>query len=87
MSADEPFSIDSVPGRLPKTVVPLSYDIAVTPNVEALTLQGTESVVLQFRAATDTLAFNSVNERLSDVRLDGEPVKNVQSSDEKEWTT
>jgi aminopeptidase N len=85
--ADEPFSIESVPGRLPKTVVPLSYDIAVTPNIEALTLQGTESVVLQVRTATDSVEFNSVNERLSDVRLDGQPVKSVQSNDEKEWTT
>jgi aminopeptidase N len=84
--AEEPFSFDSAPGRLPKNVAPISYDIDITPDVETLTIKGTESVVLQFRAATDTVAFNSVNERLSNVRLDGQPVKSVASDDDKEWT-
>src|SRR5262249_34105872 len=29
----EAFPLESTPGRLPKTVVPVSYDIAITPNV------------------------------------------------------
>ncbi len=82
-----PFSFDSAPGRLPKNVVPLSYDVAIVPNVDALTLTGTESVQLQFRAATATLQFNSLNETLSDVLLDGKPVKSVTSSDAKQLTT
>ena len=82
-----PFSFDSAPGRLPKTVVPLSYDVSIVPNVDALTLTGTESVQLQFRAATATLQFNSLNETLSDVLLDGKPVKSVTSSDAKQLTT
>jgi aminopeptidase N len=82
-----PFSFDSAPGRLPKNVAPISYDVAIVPNVDALTLTGTESVQLQFRAATATVQFNSLNETLSDVLLDGKPVKSVTSNDAKQLTT
>src|SRR5258708_15734322 len=82
-----PFSFESAPGRLPKNVVPLSYDVAIVPDADALRLTGTESVQLQFRAATATVQFNSLNETLSDVRLDGKPVKSVTSSNEQQLTT
>jgi aminopeptidase N len=82
-----PFSFETAPGRLPKNVVPISYDVAIVPNAEALRLTGTESVHLQFRAATATVQFNSLNERLSHVLLDGKPVKSVTSSDEQQLTT
>jgi aminopeptidase N len=82
-----PFSFESAPGRLPKNVVPVSYDVAIVPNADALRLTGTESVQLQFRAATATLQFNSLNETLSHVLLDGKPVKSVTSSDEQQLTT
>jgi aminopeptidase N len=82
-----PFSFESAPGRLPKNVVPISYDVAVVPDVDALRLTGTESVQLQFRAVTATVQFNSLNETLSHVLLDGKPVKSVTSSDEQQLTT
>ena len=82
-----PFSFESAPGRLPKNVVPLSYDVAIVPDADALRLTGTESVRLQFRAATATVQFNSLNETLSHVLLDGKPVKSVASSDEQQLTT
>jgi aminopeptidase N len=82
-----PFSFDSAPGRLPKNVVPVSYDVAIVPDAAALRFTGTESVQLQFRAATATVQFNSLNETLSHVQLDGKPVKSVTSSDEQQLTT
>jgi aminopeptidase N len=82
-----PFSFDSAPGRLPKNVVPSSYDVAIVPNADALTLTGTESVLLQFRTATATVQFNSLNQTLSHVLLDGKPVKSVTSNDEQQLTT
>jgi aminopeptidase N len=82
-----PFSFESAPGRLPKNVVPLSYDVAIVPDVDALRFTGTESVRLKFRAATATVQFNSLNETLSDVRLDGKPVKSVTSSDAQQLST
>jgi aminopeptidase N len=85
--AGTPFSFDSAPGRLPKNVVPLSYDLAIVPDVDALTLSGKESVQLQFRTASATVQFNSLNETLSHVLLDGKPVKRVTSSNEHQLTT
>jgi aminopeptidase N len=82
-----PFSFESAPGRLPKNVVPVSYDVRIAPNADALKFTGTESVQLQFRAATATVQFNSLNETLSHVLLDGKPVKSVTSSDEQQLTT
>ncbi|HTX23480.1 MAG TPA: M1 family metallopeptidase [Steroidobacteraceae bacterium] len=85
--AEGPFSFDTAPGRLPKNVVPQSYDIAITPDVSALRFQGTESVSLRFRSATDTIVFNSLNETLENVRLDGQPVKSTVSDDAQQLTT
>jgi aminopeptidase N len=85
--AGAPFSFDAAPGRLPKNVVPLDYTIAVTPDVEAKSLTGSESVTLSFRAATSTIEFNSLNERLADVLLDGAPVARTTSDDARQLTT
>lgn len=82
-----PFSFDSAPGRLPKNVVPLRYDVAIVPDIDGLKLAGTESVQLRFRTATATVQFNSLNETLSHVLLDGKPVKSVSSSNEQQLTT
>ena len=82
-----PFSFDATPSRLPKNVVPLNYTIALVPNVEALTLTGTESVTLRFRAATPTVILNSLNETLHDVLLDGRPVASVVSNNDQQLTT
>ena len=82
-----PFSFESAPGRLPKNVVPVSYEVAIVPDADALKFTGTESVRLQFRAATATVQFNSLNETLSHVLLDGKPVKSVISNDEQQLTT
>jgi aminopeptidase N len=85
--ADTPFSFDTAYGRLPKDVVPVDYTLEINPDPKALTISGKESVLLKVRKATDTIQFNSLNEKLSDVRLDGKPVKSVNSDDSKQLTT
>ena len=85
--AEAPFRFESAPGRLPKTVVPLDYRIAITPDVGAKTLAGREIVVLDVRRPVDTIVFNSLGERLHDVRLDGVAVATVRSSDPSQLTT
>jgi aminopeptidase N len=82
-----PFDFDKAPGRLPKNVVPLEYTIAIVPDAAALTLTGTERIALEFRSASASIVFNSLNETLTDVQLDGQPVQSVVSSDEKQLTT
>jgi aminopeptidase N len=82
-----PFSLDATPGRLPKSVVPLDYTIAVVPDIEARTLSGTETVTLRVAAPADTVVFNSLNQKLTDVRLDGQPASRVVSDDTQQLTT
>jgi aminopeptidase N len=82
-----PFSFTSVPGRLPKNVVPLDYTIAITPDAVARSLRGTESVTLYFKESTATVVFNSLNQTLDSVRFDGKPVQRVVSSDQQQLTT
>ncbi|HXA47100.1 MAG TPA: M1 family metallopeptidase [Burkholderiaceae bacterium] len=82
-----PFSFESMPGRLPKNVVPTDYSISLTPNVAKHALMGTESIALTFTEATDTIQFNSLNQSLSHVMLDGKPVKSVHSDNEQQLTT
>jgi aminopeptidase N len=88
MAAGEgPFSFDRAPGRLPKDIVPVDYDIAVTPDVAARTFTGTESVSLRFRKASDKVVFNTLNLKLQDVRLDGHPVAGVNTDSAAQLTT
>jgi aminopeptidase N len=82
-----PFDFDKAPGRLPKNVVPLDYEIAVVPDIAARTFTGTESVSLKFREATDRVVFNTLNLKLTDVRLDGQPVKAVATDNDAQLTT
>ena len=87
VTPDKPFSFDAAPGRLPKNVVPVDYTLAITPDTATHTVAGTESIKLQFRAKTGTIQFNSLNEVLSDVKLDGKRVKSVDTNNEKQLTT
>ncbi len=82
-----PFSFDAAPGRLPKTVVPLDYAIAITPDATAKTLSGTESIAIQVRKPTATIVFNSLNERLTGTKFDGADVAKVDSNDDTQLTT
>jgi aminopeptidase N len=87
VAAEAPFNFDRAPGRLPKNVVPVDYEIAVTPDAAARTFTGTESVSLRFRAATDRIVFNTLNLKLRSVRLDGHPVASVATDNAEQLTT
>jgi aminopeptidase N len=87
ITPEPPFSFALMPGRLPKNVVPEHYEIAVTPDIKAMTLAGHESVTLKISASADQIVFNSLNETLIHVRFDGKPVAGVASDDEKQLTT
>ncbi len=87
LAVGAPFDFDRAPGRLPKDVVPVDYRIAVVPDIAAMTIAGNESVALRVRAATRAVVFNSLNEKLTDVRLDDVPAAAVESDDGKQLTT
>src|ERR1700688_4327446 len=82
-----PFSPEQAPGRLPKNVIPVSYTIAIVPNLAGLSLTGRESIVVKVREATSTIQLNSLNEIFHDVRFDGKSVKQVVTDDKAQLTT
>lgn len=48
-AASQPFNFDHAFGRVPKDVVPVSYLVALTPDIPAMNMRGEETIVLQFR--------------------------------------
>ena len=82
-----PFSFDTAFGRLPKTVRPIDYTIALRPDLAHLTFSGTETIRLDVRSATDTVQFNSLDETLRDVRFDGAPVAAVRTQNARQLTS
>ena len=87
VTPDLPFSFDAAPGRLPKNVVPVDYTLAITPDLATHSVAGVETVKLKFRARTNTIQFNTLNQVLSEVTLDGKPVKHVATENDKQLTT
>ncbi|WP_167761277.1 M1 family metallopeptidase [Duganella callida] len=81
------FNFATAPGRLPKNVVPVEYDIAITPDAAAHTITGSETILLDFKEASATIQFNTLNQKLDKVLLDGQPVKAVVTDNDKQLTT
>ena len=56
--AETPFSFETAPGKLPKTVVPHAYRIDITPDLAKLTLTGRVSIDLDFTKPGDRVVLN-----------------------------
>jgi aminopeptidase N len=82
-----PFNFDTTPGRLPKSVVPTDYVMALTPDAAAKTLRGTESVALDVRRPTKQIVFNTHDMTIADARLDGTRVARTVTQNDKQLTT
>jgi aminopeptidase N len=86
-AAVAPFDFNTTPGRLPKTVVPTDYRIALTPDGVAKTLRGTESITLDVRKPTAQIVFNTHDMTVANARLDGAPVARTVTQNDKQLTT
>ncbi|NOJ44501.1 M1 family metallopeptidase [Bradyrhizobium sp. WSM 1791] len=64
------FSFDATPGRLPKTVVPISYSIELRPDAEGVALPGVEVIDVDVREPTARLTLNAVNTTFASVTVD-----------------
>ncbi|MGR6327644.1 M1 family metallopeptidase [Sphingomonas sp. XXL09] len=60
-------------GSLPKTVVPVLYDITVTPDAQAMTFSGSETVTVDVKSATRTIVLNAANLTITNATVDGKP--------------
>ncbi len=65
------FRLDSTPGRLPKTIVPLDYDINVVPDMKTWKFAGSETVTIKVRKATNTVVVDALNIVISSAAVDG----------------
>ncbi len=61
-------------GSLPTNVVPVVYDISVTPNAQAMTFTGSETVTIDVKAPTATITLNAADLALSAATFDGKPI-------------
>ncbi len=68
--AESAYSFETTPGKLPKTVVPTHYGVELTPDLQKLTLSGTELVDIEVREPTARIVLNAVNMSLSGVTID-----------------
>lgn len=60
-------------GQLPRTVVPLLYDIQIRPDAKAMTFTGTESVTIDVKQATQTIQLNAADLTIGTAMFDGRP--------------
>lgn len=61
--------------RLPTDVVPILYDINVTPDAATMTFSGAETVQIDVRTPTKTITLNAANLVIKSATVDGKPVK------------
>jgi hypothetical protein len=60
-SADQPFSFDTTPGKLPKSVVPHHYTLRLEPDLEKFVTRGAETVDLEVREPVSEITFNALD--------------------------
>jgi aminopeptidase N len=68
--AEQAFSFDTTPGKLPKTAVPTHYAIELSPDLQALTADGSEVIDIDVREVTWRLQLNAANLAISEASID-----------------
>jgi len=71
LNADAPFNFETTPGKLPKDVVPQSYDIQLKPNIEKLTFSGSEVVTVNVQKPVKTMTLNAKEITINAAKLLG----------------
>jgi len=84
--ADAPFSLETAPGKLPKTVVPIHYAIDLQPNLSALTARGVAIIDIEVRAPTERIVLNARDLTFSGTTMDDITSAKSTSVDEDEQT-
>ncbi len=67
--AETPFSFDSTPGLLPKTVVPRHYAVYLRPNLEKFTTYGSEVVEIEVLKPVKEIVLNAADTIISSATL------------------
>jgi len=69
-----PFTYETTPGRLPKSVVPRHYDLRVQPDVADLTFSGSVRTEIEVLEPSDRIVMNALNLVIDDATFDGTEV-------------
>lgn len=77
----------SAPGHVPKTVVPLLYDIHVAPDLKTMKIAGNETITVDVRKPARTIVLNAEQTQISSARLDGVPAASVRVDDKAQTAT
>ncbi|MGI8889667.1 MAG: M1 family metallopeptidase [Chthoniobacterales bacterium] len=75
VEAESKFDFAATPGKLPKEVRPTEYAIRIVPNLEKLTLTGSETIKLQVDKSVSKLVFNALEMEISAATLDGQELQ------------
>jgi len=67
--AGAPFSYDSTPGQLPKSVCPTQYTIRLEPDLEKFTAHGTETIEILVLKPVKEIVLNALDLEISSARL------------------
>jgi aminopeptidase N len=70
LAAEPLFSFEATPGKLPKAVVPVRYDIDLSPDLAQLTIAGRETVEIELREAEARITLNAVNMAIDEASVD-----------------
>jgi len=71
LTAEKPFEFASVPGKLPKQILPEEYVIRITPDLAKLTFQGSETVKLKVQQPVRKLVLNALEIKIASASLNG----------------
>ena len=78
LRAEAPFNFDATPGKLPKDIVPVQYDLQLAPDIEKRTFSGQESITIEVKQPTSRCVFNAQDlavtaPELTPLDADGKP--------------
>jgi len=69
-SAEPLYSFDTTPGKLPKSVLPIHYAIELTPNLQTLSVAGSEIVDIDVREPLSRVVLNAVDVGIENAAID-----------------
>ena len=69
--AEAPFSFDTTPGKLPKTIVPKNYSLRIEPNLTNFTTHGTLLIDVEVLKPTRKIVLNALDLEVTKALLGG----------------
>ena len=69
LRAEQPFVFENAPGLLPKTVLPLHYEVRIDPDIEHAVFSGDETVSLEVDAAVRKIVLHANGLEISNAKL------------------